>query len=189
MTIAPPIEAALAPDAVANQLPVYGGIPSSGILWPQAMRSAVQGGVIAALLMAVPLGAFFGLGMLAAGFLAVLFYRRRVFHANLTSGLGMRLGALSGLFGFGIFAALSALETAIFRSGGELRAALTQAVEQAAARNSDPQTQQMLQYLKTPQGLVVVMILGLIMMFFLFMILSSLGGMLGAVTLRSKERG
>lgn len=137
--------------------------------------------------MAIPLGASFGLGMIAAGFLAVLFYRRRVLQANLTSSLGIRLGALSGLFGFGIFAVISALEAAIFGSGGELRTALLQAVEQAASRNSDPQAQQMLQYLKTPPGLVVVMILGLVVMFFLFLVLASLGGVLGAVTLRKKE--
>ena len=138
--------------------------------------------------MIIPLGASFGLGMLAAGFLSVLFYRRRVTHADLTSGLGARLGALSGLFGFGIFATLTALETAVFHSGGELRAALMQAVEQAASRNSDPQAQQLLQYLKTPQGLVLVMIMGLMVMFFLFLILSSLGGILGAIALRRKER-
>jgi hypothetical protein len=144
--------------------------------------------MIAAILMAIPLGASFGLGMLAAGFLCVLFYRRRAVHPNLTSGLGIRLGALSGLFGFGIFAALSALETAVFHAGGELRAALMQAIEQAASRNTDPQAQQMIQYLKTPQGLIVVMLMGMVVMFFLFMILSSLGGVLGAVTLRRKKR-
>ena len=186
---APPVETAADPEVSQNQPPAYGGAPPiNGLVWPHALRSAAQAGLIAAILMAIPLGASFGLGMLAAGFLSVLFYRRRVFHANLTSGLGMRLGALSGLFGFGIFAAFSALETAIFRSGGELRAALVLAVEQAASRNADPQAQQMLQYLKTPQGLAVVMVLGLIVTFFLFLILSSLGGVLGAVTLRRKER-
>jgi hypothetical protein len=185
----PPAETAVVPEAAENQLLAYGRAPQiTGLVWPHALRSAAQAGLIAAALMAIPLGASFGLGMLAAGFLSVLFYRRRVFHANLTSGLGIRLGALSGLFGFGIFAALSAVETAVFRSGGELRAALMQAVEQAASRNADPQAQQLLQYLKTPPGLVLVMILGLVVMFFLFLILSTLGGVLGALTLRRKER-
>jgi hypothetical protein len=184
-----PAETAVALEALENQPAPYGDTPQiAGLAWPQALPSASQAGLIAAMLMIIPLGASFGLGMLAAGFLSVLFYRRRVFHVNLTSGLGARLGALSGLFGFGIFATLTALETAIFHSGGELRAALMQAVEQAASRNPDPQAQQLLGYLKTPQGLVLVMILGLVVMFFLFLILSSLGGVLGAVTLRSKER-
>ena len=138
--------------------------------------------------MIIPLGASFGLGMIAAGFLCVLFYRRRSFDANLTSGLGARLGALSGMLGFGIFALLTGLETALFHSGGELRNALRQAIDQAASRNTEPQAQQMLQYLKSPQGLALVMIMGLMMMFVLFLILSSLGGVLGAVMLRRKER-
>lgn len=185
---APPAETALVPGAIEHHPPAYSSTPPiNGLAWPPALRSAAHAGLIAAILMAIPLGASFGLGMIAAGFLAVLFYRRRVLQANLTSGLGIRLGALSGLFGFGIFAVISALEAAIFGSGGELRTALLQAVEQAASRNSDPQAQQMLQYLKTPPGLVVVMILGLVVMFFLFLVLASLGGVLGAVTLRKKE--
>ncbi len=180
----------MVPQPLENPTAAYANAQQiNGMARPHALRSAAQAGLIAAALMAIPLGASFGLGMLAAGFLSVLFYRRRVFGANLTSGLGMRLGALSGLFGFGIFAVLSALETAVFHSGGELRAALMQAVEQAASRNADPQAQQMLQWLKTSQGLMLVMILGLVVMFFLFVILSSLGGVLGAVALRRKERG
>ena len=125
---------------------------------------------------------------LAAGLLSVAFYRRGVPGGNLTAGLGSRLGALSGMIGFGIFSLLTALETLIFRSGGELRAALLQAVDQAAARNSEPQAQQMLEYLKSPQGLAVVMVMGFIVMFFLFLVLSTLGGVLGAALLRRKGR-
>ena len=46
-----------------------------------------------------------------------------------------------------------------------------QAVDQAAARNTDPQAQQMIQYLRSPQGLIVVMGMGLIVMFFAFVTL------------------
>jgi hypothetical protein len=183
-----PAETAIATEVTQDSAPYGSAPPITGVAWPHALPSAAQAGLIAAILMVIPLGASFGLGMLAAGFLSVLFYRRRVFHANLTYGLGARLGALSGVFGFGIFAILTAVGTSVFHSGGELRAALMTAVEQAASRNSDPQAQQLLQYLKTPQGLVLVMIMGLIMMFFLFLILSILGGVLGAVTLRRKEQ-
>ena len=191
VTVAPPeAEKATIAEALDSQLPAYGNLPQINVwVWPAAVRSAAQAGLIAAALMAIPLGASFGLGMLAAGFLAVLFYRRRVLLANLTSGLGLRLGALSGLFGFGIFGALSAMEVAVFHSGGELRSALMQAVEQAASRNTEPQAQQMLEYLKTPSGLALVMVFGMVVMFFLFVILSSMGGLLGAMMLRRKERG
>jgi hypothetical protein len=182
------LETGTVPEALEEPLR-YEAVSAQGLQWPQAVRSAAQAGVIAAMLMAVPLGILFYFGMLAAGFLAVLFYRRRVVGASFTSGLGMRLGALSGLFGFSIFALLSGVETAILRSGGELRSALIQAVEQAASRNADPQAQQMLQFFKTPPGLLILVIFCVVVMFFLFVTLSSLGGVLGAIALRSKEKG
>jgi len=160
----------------------------SGLIWQHALPAAAQAGLIAAILMVIPRGALFGLGMLLAGFLAVLFYRRRLFGAHLSTGLGARLGALSGMIGFGIFALFTALETVIFHAGGELRTALMQAIDQAAAKNTEPQAQQMLHYLKSPQGLALVMIMGLMMMFVLFLVLSTLGGVVGSALLRHKQR-
>jgi hypothetical protein len=159
-------------------------LPAAPIEWPQALSSAARAGVIAAMLMIIPLGASVGLGMLAAGFLSVLFYRRRVPNANPAPGMGARLGAISGALGFVFFGLL----TALFRAGGEFRSALGQAVEQAAARNPDPQAQQVFQYLKTPQGLDLVLIMGLIMILIVFLMVSSLGGAIGAAMLRRKDR-
>ena len=102
--------------------------------------------------------------------------------------MGARLGMASGALGFGMFAVLTALEMALFRSGGQLRSALLDAVRQSAARSSDPQAQKLLDYLKTPAGLALVLVLGLIVMFIVFLIFSGLGGALGAVLLRRKQR-
>jgi len=159
--------------------------PASGIQWSLALPAAALAGLVA-ILMIIPLGAF-GLGMLAVGALSVLLYRRRNPAANLTPGMGGRLGAVSGALGFGIFAILTSVEMLVFRSGGQLRAALLEAVQQSAARSSDPQAQQLLEYLKTPQGLALVMVLGLIVMFVAFLVFSSLGGALGAALLRRKD--
>jgi hypothetical protein len=159
-------------------------LPAAPIYWPQALPAAARAGVIAAILMIIPLGASVGLGMLAAGFLSVLFYRRRVPSANPRPGTGARLGAVSGALAFVFFGLL----TALFRAGGEFRSALGQAVEQAAARNSDPQAQQLFEYLKTPQGLDLVLIMGVIMMLIVFLMVSSLGGAIGAAMLHRKDR-
>jgi hypothetical protein len=161
------------------------GKPS--IIWSQALPSAALAGLISAVLMFIPLGAF-GLGMIAAGVLSVLFYRRRDPITDLTPALGARLGAVSGVLGFGIFAVFTAVEVVVFHSGGELRAALIEAVQQSASRTSDPQTQQILDYLKSPPGLALVMGIGLVVMFALFMIFSSLGGALAAAVLRRKHK-
>jgi hypothetical protein len=159
-------------------------LPAAPIYWPQALSSAARAGVIAAILMIIPLGASVGLGMLAAGFLSVLFYRRRVPNANPGPGTGARLGAVSGALAFVFFGLL----TALFRAGSEFRSALGQAVEQAAARNSDPQARQLFEYLKTPQGLDLVLIMGVIMMLIVFLMVSSLGGAIGAAMLHRKDR-
>jgi hypothetical protein len=145
-------------------------------------------GLLAAVLMLVPLAGF-GLGMLAAGVLAVLLYRRRVPESNLTPGAGARLGAVSGALGFAMFAIFSAVEILVFHTGSEINAAMLQAVNQAAARSSDPQAQQALEYLRSSQGLALVMALGLVVMFLAFLIFSSIGGAIGAALLRRKERG
>jgi hypothetical protein len=168
--------------------PIQGVTPgSTAIQWSQALPSAALAGLIAAVLMFIPLGAF-GLGMIAAGVLAVLFYRRRNPGAGLSPGMGARLGALSGMLGFGIFAVFTSVEVLVFHSGGQLRAALLEAVQQSASRASDPQAQQLLDYLKSPPGLALVMVLGLALMFVVFLILSSLGGALGAMLLRHRNR-
>ncbi len=187
VTMAAPEQTTLAPPEARQT--GYGAVSHpSGLIWQHALPAAAQAGLIAAILMIIPLGALFGLGTLLAGFLAVLFYRRRLFDTHLTAGLGARLGALSGMIGFGIFALFTALETAIFHAGGELRTALMQAIDQAASKNTEPQAQQMLHYLKSPQGLALVMIMGLMVMFVLFLALSSLGGVIGSALLRRKER-
>jgi hypothetical protein len=127
--------------------------------------------------------------MLTAGFLAIVFYRRRVPIANLKPAKGARLGAVSGAFGFGMFAVLTSIEMIISpRSGDEMRAQLLEALQQSASRTSDPQAQHMLEYFRTPPGLVLMMIIGLIFMFIAFVLLSALGGALGTALLGKKER-
>lgn len=159
----------------------------AAIQWSQALPAAALAGVIAALLMFIPLGAF-GLGMITGGILAVLFYHRRNPAATVTPGMGARLGAVSGTLGFAVFAIFTAIEVLVFHSGGQLRAALLEAIQQSAARSTEPQAQQVLEYLKSPPGLALMMGLGLVVMFVVFLILSSLGGALGAALLRRKSR-
>lgn len=180
-----------APRPGVEAVPVPGGhpgpSPAGAIQWSQALPATALGGLIAALALSIPLGAF-ALGMLAAGALSVVFYHRRNPAAAVTPAVGARLGAVSGVLGFGILALLIAIEVAVFRSGQELRAALLDALKQSAARNPDPQAQQLLQYLNTPQGLALVVVLLLIVVFLIFLTLSTLGGALGAALWRRKER-
>jgi hypothetical protein len=143
-------------------------------------------GFIASILMLFPLGAF-GLGMILAGILSVVFYRWRNPGASLTPGMGARLGAMSGLLGFVMFTFFAAISASV-AGGAELRKTLMQAVEQSASRAADPQSRQVLEFFRSPQGLVAVMIAGLAFALVAFLILTSLGGAVGAALLRRKPR-
>lgn len=178
-------EALPAAELAGVSLPDYHD--GTSIRWSDALPSAALAGLIAAFLMFVALGVF-GLGLIAAGILSVVFYRRRNPASNLTPAWGARLGAVTGVLGFGIFAVLSAVETFIFQSGGQLRAIMLEAIQQSAARNSDVEVQKVFEYLKTPPGLILMMGIGMAMLLVFVLVLSSLGGAIGAAMMRRKDR-
>jgi hypothetical protein len=151
--------------------------------WRQALRSSGLALVVA--IFVILLGLPAGLGMLAAGLLSVVLYRRRCPLTRLTAGMGARLGALTGGLGFGVFAIMLALWTAV-RSGREIHDALLKIIQQYAAHG--PETQQVLDLFNTPEGFTVIMILTLVMILAAFLIFSSLGGALGAFLPRRKDR-
>ena len=179
----PPLAAA--PNGVIEPSTSYTPPLHSALDWHQAVPSA--GMAILAALFLILLGMPAGLGMLAAGFLSVLLYRRRCPLTHLTAGMGARLGALTGGIGFGVLAAILALWTA-FRSGKEIHDALLNYIQQYAAHSSDPHMQQVLELFNTPEGFTFIMILTLIMTLVAFLIFSSAGGALGAFLLYRKER-
>jgi hypothetical protein len=173
------------PDGVIEPPDSYTPHLQSALDWHQALPSA--GMAIVAALFLIVLGTPAGLGMLAAGFISVLLYRRRSPLTHLTAGMGARLGALAGGLGFGILAAILALWTAV-RSGKEIHDALLNYVQQYAAHSSDPHMQQVLELFNTPEGFTFIMILTLIMTLVAFVIFSSAGGALGAFVLYRKDR-
>jgi hypothetical protein len=181
------IPSGIASDSAVTSLPAYFGAPlSTRIEWSQALPATALAGLITALLMMTPL-AYFGFGMLIGGSLSVVFYRRRIPVANVTPGMGARLGMVSGILGGGIFAALLSVGTTLFHAWDSVRAKLIEVVEQTAARNPDPQTQQALEFFKSPDGIVLLLTTALIGALIAFVIFSGLGGALGAAFLRRKD--
>jgi hypothetical protein len=155
--------------------------------WPQAVPGAAIAGAVVALAWAVPFLSFFiWMGRLT-GLAGVLLYRRRVPEANPTPGMGARIGALAGLFGFGVFVLLMALQMLVMRSSGQLRSLMQQVVQQAAAQNADPRAQEVLKRLTSPEGLAIMLTLVLVLAFFAFLMFSSLGGALGAYLVRRRR--
>jgi len=178
------------PDSQINAAPGWSSeiaLPAPGargrISWSQAFPLAVFAGLLEALFSL----SLFGVGMLVGGFLSVALYRRRRL-STITAGMGARLGLVSGGLGFAIFCVIRGAGILIFHTGTRLHAEMLQALDQAAARNPDPQAQAMLQYFKSSEGLPLVIALALVATFISFLLFSTLGGLLGGVTLGRKSR-
>ena len=190
---APQIRVSSVEDAPVSSIPVdlsasfQPPAQSSPIQWSYALTAAAMAGVISAILMNVFFG-FFGIGIAAAGAFAVRLYRQRSGHMPLLPGAGARIGAVSGVFGFGFFCVIAAVGTALFGGGSQLKAALLSGLEQAAARSQDPQAQAVLEKLRTPEGLILVLAFSLAFVFTLFVALSSLGGALAASMSRGRQQ-
>jgi len=155
------------------------------IQWDIAWRGALLAGAGAAVLAAVP---FVSLGcclwMLGAGMLSVALYQRRAPGTLITPGMGMKLGALAGVFGFAINAVVTTVSFVTFRSNSDFRRAMQEQMEKQMASNPDPKVKEMVQsmlaWMATPQGAATLVVLVLIMMAVMFVLFCSAGGALGA---------
>lgn len=196
------------PDAVISpppppqpEQPVYQQVPRS---WPvqqdyrsfhrqfapyrkEFVRSAVYAGIIGAILSALPFVFLFAVPL--AGVLSVVFYRKRTAALDVTPSTGLRLGSLAGLCAFGCFLVLLGIETLGLHHTSEFRQAMVDRIHQAQAMNPDPQAQQVFRYFLTPQGMEIMMILGLVFMCIIFVLLAGLGGTVAAFSRRSPPRG
>lgn len=173
----------------AEPVPLGGAppAPAPGIDWSQAVPAAALAGFFLAISWVIPFLGFL-MWLVAGGVLGIAMYRRRVPQASLTPGFGARIGAVTGLFGFGVFAVLFGLELLVTRGSGNFRQLLQQVIEQAAARNPDPRTQQAIQQLMTPAGLALMVTIVLVFFLAAFLALSSVGGAIGAWLLGKTPR-
>ena len=159
--------------------------PVGGIQWELAWQGALLAGAGAAVLTAIP---FVSIGcclwMLGAGALSVALYQRRVPGTLITPGMGMKLGALAGLFGFAINALVTTLSFVLYRSGSDFRRSMQDQMEKQMASSPDPKAQeimrQMFDWINTPQGMATLMVLILLVLAIMFVVFTAAGGALGA---------
>jgi len=173
-----PASIALATDTLpaSETVPVL-AVPTG---WSEAFKPCALAAVVASVLMGLGLNPL--VAMVSVGFLAVIFYRQGRPTAVIRAASGARLGALSGLLWFAMSAVLEVLVVLILRKGPEVQKFLSDAIEQAAKRTSDPQTLAMFERFKTPQGHDFLLLFFLVMGFFTAIILAAIGGALcGAI--------
>lgn len=159
---------------------------SGSIRWSQAARPCALAALVGSLLTSLGLNPF--VAMLGVGFLAVVFYRQRRpgTQANAVAGAG--LGAFGGVLWFLISSIAGGLVVFALHKEPELHEEVLKKIQQAAAGNNDPQVQALLEYVKTPDGFAVVVILSLILVFVAAMILGSMGGALGGAIFGRRRR-
>lgn len=151
------------------------------------LPAALMAGVVMGLLSLIPVVSIgCCLWMLLGGIFAVRLYQNRA-PGLVTGGMGARLGALSGLFGFIVYALGFAAQIGFGRGEG-LKSEMIRQLHEAAAKNSDPNAQQVAEKLATPEGIVMILIIGLVAFLFGFLVFGSIGGAVGAAIFGKRQQ-
>ena len=127
------------------------------------------------ILLALPVGGWF----------SVFLYSRRPEPLPVSAGLGARIGAVTGLAAFGIYAIMMAVVLVFQRKLflEEIKKAMTA----AAAQNPNPQAQQLVEKLMSPEGIAVLVTVSAVFLFFIFLVLCSVGGAIGGSMAKGKS--
>jgi hypothetical protein len=152
------------------------------VVWGTAIKKCLiaAAALIAVLLFArLPILIFLAIPL--GGWFASYLYSRVL---PLTAGIGARIGAVTGLIAFGFYAAITSLAMLFQRD--QLLNEIKRAMTEAAKSNPDPQAQQIVQKLMTPEGVAILITLGAIIMLFMFLILSSIGGAIGGAASKGR---
>lgn len=152
--------------------------------WRPAFGAALMAGLLAAVGSSIPIVPLAMLCMFAAGGLAVTLYRRRAGHVAVTPWMGAKLGVMAGGTGFGLLAVLSTIRLFAASERTELRAAFRDKMQEAMAASADPGVRQAMaefrDYIATDRGLIVMVLVFVTIAAVFFLIISALGGALGA---------
>jgi hypothetical protein len=163
------------------------GVPSGSLAVSRShtLKPCALAAAVAVLVMFLGLNPF--VAALAAGCLAVIFFRRR--GALVRPPAGARLGAFSGFLLFGVSTIFETFAVAVLHKGAEIRTEVMDKVQQAVARYPGPEVQPFLDFAKSPDGFAFLMIASLIFGFVVFVVLGSIGGALSAAFLGRNDPG
>jgi hypothetical protein len=188
--VAEPVPAVPAATVAQAQLTSSETVPLLAVpmRWNQAAQPCALAALIAALSIIFQLIVWV-IAAIGAGFLAVALYRRRNPEIAIHARTGARLGAICGFFCFGMTAILEAVRVLILRQGGKIRADFLDALQQQSTRYPDPQLQPALDFLRSPAGLLFILVFVLVVGLIIFVLLGMLGGALGGAGLSRRDRG
>jgi hypothetical protein len=120
------------------------------------------------------------------GALAVMLYRRNLGGRAPAPGVGAKVGAASGGFGF-LFSGVMGIATLVYRPA-EVRQGMLDNLSQMVGRGYDPQkVAQVQDLIKTPDGLAFFVGFGLFVMLVVMVAGGSIGGALYAAWFRRRS--
>lgn len=178
-----PATSPVPPGTPANLQPPATPVPLAQprMDWGAAFKTALLTGVVAAALSAglanVPLlGVTCCIWLIGgAAFTVKLYQRSRP--GIVTTGMGVRLGAVMGLVTFAFWFVFRFIAEA---ARGNFTARVSEQLQRSAAANPDPQAQQMIQKLATPEGIAIFVTLAVVITLVSFVIFGIIGGAIGA---------
>jgi len=187
-------EPALAPATVSEtnipteipDLPKPKIVRPGKVDWIYGLPSAALAGVVASVLMVATRGGL-GIGLVATGTLAVVFYRRRDPGASITVWMETKLGLMSGLVAFAISATFIGIIT-LFSGTERLRAFLVETVKQTLLLTSNPDSRQLFERLLHPEAFRNLVLFYMVSFLIGFLLFSAIGGTLGAIWMRFRRR-
>ena len=111
-------------------------------------------------------------------------YQKQVPGTMITPGMGMRLGALTGVFSFVVNALVTTLSFVAFRSSADFRRAMQEQMDKQMATNPDPKVKEIMQHfmewMSSPQGAATLIVVAVVVMAVVFIVFTAAGGALGA---------
>jgi hypothetical protein len=172
----------LPPGAPGNlqpaAIPVMAGTPR--VDWSIAFKAAALTGLLAGVPSSLRfISAGCCLWVIGGSALAIMMYQKWKPGGLVSTGMGARIGAVSGFFAF-VFWLLFQVVVVSARGTDEFRRQLMQQMQEQAAKNPDPNAQRMMQQMATPEGVAIVITVMVAVVFLAFIVFGVIGGTIGA---------
>ena len=148
--------------------------------WSVGFKAAVMMGLAAGVISSIR---FLSIGcclwLVGGAALAVMMYQKWKPGGTVTTGMGARLGAVTGMAAF-VFWFLFQVVRQMITGAGEFRRQLTQQMQEAAAKNPDPNAQRVMEQMSTPEGMAILLTVMVVVFLVAFIIFGLIGGAVGA---------
>jgi hypothetical protein len=174
------------PPFASPDSPLPADFPSAaGIDWKYFIRTAIPLAALTDVLTMTlhPLALFV---FLPANLVWAISRYRRHRPLVIGSGQGARMGAMMGLLSFTFFLAFFLVSISFQRT--QYRDIMITQIHQISAQNPDPQTQQMLQWFATPDGLITFTAIALVTILLICVALGSGSGALAIALGKNRQR-